>query len=171
MYHRIREIRNMISGKGLFCFDFQNDGGEYVGGCIAGGRNYFHINANGDAEPCVFIHYSNANIKEKSLLEVLHSPIFMAYHDSQPFNERIRSGLVRCWRIRTFCHSWFERQGQSPQICNRRKVQTTSAPSAISMPKAGGLRLTGSGRLAARQSKKGIDHQRAGLHGCFHRSG
>ena len=30
--------------------DFQNDG-EFVGGCIAGGRNYFHINANGDAEP------------------------------------------------------------------------------------------------------------------------
>ncbi|MFR8518807.1 MAG: radical SAM protein [Emergencia timonensis] len=85
MYHRIREIRNMISGKGLFCFDFQNDG-EYVGGCIAGGRNYFHINANGDAEPCVFIHYSNANIKEKSLLEVLHSPIFMAYHDSHNEN-------------------------------------------------------------------------------------
>ena len=27
--------------------DFQNDG-EYVGGCIAGGRRYLHINANGD---------------------------------------------------------------------------------------------------------------------------
>ena len=40
--------------------DFQNDG-EFVGGCIAGGRNYFHINSAGDAEPCVFIHYSNAN--------------------------------------------------------------------------------------------------------------
>ena len=25
--------------------DFQNDG-EFIGGCIAGGRNYFHINAN-----------------------------------------------------------------------------------------------------------------------------
>lgn len=85
MYHRIRKIRDMTDGKGLFCFDFQNDG-EYVGGCIAGGRNYFHVNAGGDAEPCVFIHYSNANIKEKSLLEVLHSPIFMAYHDNQPFN-------------------------------------------------------------------------------------
>ena len=45
-------------GPGLFTMDFQNDG-EFVGGCIAGGRNYFHINANGDAEPCVFIHYSN----------------------------------------------------------------------------------------------------------------
>lgn len=86
MYHRVREIRNMTEGKGLFCFDFQNDG-EYVGGCIAGGRNYFHVNANGDAEPCVFIHYSNANIKEKNLLEVLHSPIFMAYHENQPFNK------------------------------------------------------------------------------------
>ncbi len=85
MYHRIKKIRDMTDGKGLFCFDFQNDG-EYVGGCIAGGRNYFHVNAGGDAEPCVFIHYSNANIKEKSLLEVLHSPIFMAYHDNQPFN-------------------------------------------------------------------------------------
>ncbi|MGN0658953.1 MAG: radical SAM protein [Emergencia sp.] len=85
IHDRIRSIRSMTDGKGLFCFDFQNDG-EYVGGCIAGGRNYFHINANGDAEPCVFVHYSNANIREQSLLEVLHSPLFMAYHENQPFN-------------------------------------------------------------------------------------
>ncbi len=47
--------------------DFQNDA-EYVGGCIAGGRRYLHINANGDVDPCVFIHYSNANIQECTLL-------------------------------------------------------------------------------------------------------
>jgi len=88
IYHRIKEIRSLNDGNGLFCFDFQNDG-EYVGGCIAGGRNYFHINANGDAEPCVFIHYSNMNIKEHSLLEVLHSPLFMAYHKNQPFNDNL----------------------------------------------------------------------------------
>ncbi len=69
----------------FFPMDFQNDG-EYVGGCIAGGRNYFHINANGDAEPCVFIHYSDSNIKEKSILEMLQSPLFMEYHKGQPFN-------------------------------------------------------------------------------------
>ena len=34
----------------------------------------------------MFIHYSDANIREKSLLECLQSPIFMAYHDGQPFN-------------------------------------------------------------------------------------
>ena len=36
---------------------------------------------------CVFIHYSDSNIREKTLLEVLQSPLFMAYHDGQPFNE------------------------------------------------------------------------------------
>ena len=85
MYTRVREIRNMKHGKGLFTMDFQNDG-EFVGGCIAGGRNYFHINANGDAEPCVFIHYSGANIRENTLLECLKQPLFMAYRDNQPFN-------------------------------------------------------------------------------------
>ena len=83
---RIREIRRLENGEGLFTMDFQNDG-EFVGGCIAGGRNYFHINANGDAEPCVFIHYSGANIRTHSLLEILKQPLFMAYRDNQPFNE------------------------------------------------------------------------------------
>ncbi len=86
MRTRVREIRKLTTGKGLFTMDFQNDG-EFVGGCIAGGRNYFHINANGDAEPCVFIHYSGANIRTHSLLEILHQPLFMAYRDNQPFNE------------------------------------------------------------------------------------
>ncbi len=83
MYHRIREIR---ATKPIFAMDFQNDG-EYVGGCIAGGRRYLHINANGDVDPCVFIHYSDSNIRERSLLDCLRSPIFMAYHDGQPFND------------------------------------------------------------------------------------
>ncbi|MGM9660219.1 MAG: radical SAM protein [Faecousia sp.] len=85
MYHRIREIR---ATKPIFAMDFQNDG-EYVSGCIAGGRRYLHINANGDVDPCVFIHYSDSNIREKTLLECLQGPIFMAYHDGQPFNDNM----------------------------------------------------------------------------------
>ena len=85
MIHRIREVRSEKSDIQFYPMDFQNDG-EYVGGCIAGGRNYFHINSNGDAEPCVFIHFSNTNIKTHSILEMLKSPLFMAYHEGQPFN-------------------------------------------------------------------------------------
>jgi MoaA/NifB/PqqE/SkfB family radical SAM enzyme len=88
IYHRIREIRANKGGKMIYTMDFQNDG-EFVGGCIAGGRNYFHINANGDAEPCVFIHYSDSNIHEKSVLECLQSPLFMQYRAHQPFNKNM----------------------------------------------------------------------------------
>ena len=85
MIERIRFIRSPKSDIEFFPMDFQNDG-EYVGGCIAGGRNYFHINSNGDAEPCVFIHFSNTNIHNNTILEMLQSPLFMAYHEGQPFN-------------------------------------------------------------------------------------
>lgn len=81
----LRFVRRMREEKPLFTIDFQNDG-EYVGGCIAGGRRYLHINAAGDVEPCVFVHYSNANIHSASLLEALRSPIFMQYYERQPFS-------------------------------------------------------------------------------------
>jgi MoaA/NifB/PqqE/SkfB family radical SAM enzyme len=83
MYHQVRRFRNQ---KPIFLMDFWNDG-EYVKGCIAGGRNYLHINANGDVEPCAFIHYSNVNIKNVSLLTALKSPLFMEYRKNQPFNK------------------------------------------------------------------------------------
>ncbi|MEA4933003.1 MAG: radical SAM protein, partial [Lawsonibacter sp.] len=85
MYHRVREFRKT---KPLFTMDFWNDG-EYVGGCIAGGRNYLHINANGDVEPCAFIHYSNTNIHQKALLDALRSPLFQAYRQEQPFHKNM----------------------------------------------------------------------------------
>ena len=50
-----------------------------VGGCVAGGRIYCHINAAGDVEPC-------ANIREKSFLECLQQPLFKLYRKGQPFN-------------------------------------------------------------------------------------
>ncbi len=83
MYYRIREMRET---KPIFTIDFWNDG-EYINGCIAGGRHYLHITANGDVEPCAFIHYSNVNIKDVSLIEALKSPLFMEYRKNQPFNE------------------------------------------------------------------------------------
>ena len=76
MYQWLRKMRNSKTGKPLFVMDFQNDA-EYVGGCIAGGRNYFHINSAGDIEPCVFIHYSDTNIRTHTLKEALKSPLFM----------------------------------------------------------------------------------------------
>ena len=83
MYEQVRKFR---ATKPIFTMDFWNDG-EYAGGCVAGGRRYLHINAGGDIEPCAFIHYSDSNIREKTLLEALQSPLFQAYRAGQPFND------------------------------------------------------------------------------------
>lgn len=83
MYDQIRKFRKT---KPIFTMDFWNDG-EFVRGCIAGGRCYLHINANGDIEPCAFIHYSDSNIHDTTLLEAYQRPLFQAYRQHQPFNE------------------------------------------------------------------------------------
>ena len=85
MYYKIGEYRKT---KPIFTIDFWNDG-RFVGGCIAGGKHYMHINANGDVEPCVFVHYSNANIKDMPLIETLKQPIFKEYQSNQPFSDNL----------------------------------------------------------------------------------
>ena len=52
IFHRIRKFRQT---KAIFSMDFQNDA-QFVGGCIAGGRRYLHINAKGDVEPVSYTH-------------------------------------------------------------------------------------------------------------------
>jgi MoaA/NifB/PqqE/SkfB family radical SAM enzyme len=72
--------------KPLLFVDFWNDG-CLTQGCIAAGRKYFHVNARGDVEPCVFCHFASDNIKEKSLGEALNSSLFREIRSRQPYSE------------------------------------------------------------------------------------
>lgn len=74
-------IRFRLTKPVLFV-DFWNDG-QITNGCMAGGRMYFHINARGDVEPCVFCHFASDNIKGKTLFEVLNSPLFKEIRSRQ----------------------------------------------------------------------------------------
>ncbi|WP_035289010.1 radical SAM protein [Clostridium sp. KNHs214] len=56
---------------------------KYSGGCLAAGRGFFHINANGGAEPCPLSPYSDVNLKECSLREALRSPLFKKLKDKE----------------------------------------------------------------------------------------
>ena len=47
-----------------------------MGGCMAAGREFFHINSHGGAEPCPFSPYSDVNVKETSLRVAIASPLF-----------------------------------------------------------------------------------------------
>ncbi|MBA7656952.1 GTP 3',8-cyclase [subsurface metagenome] len=86
------------SNKPIFIGDFWNDG-PWTGGCIAGGRKYFHINSRGDVEPCVFIHFAVDNIMElwkkgKGLREAIISPFFLSLRRKQL--ERNHNWLTPC---------------------------------------------------------------------------
>ena len=47
-----------------------------MGGCMAAGREFFHINSHGGAEPCPFSPYSDVNVKDTSLRQAIASPLF-----------------------------------------------------------------------------------------------
>ena len=64
----------------MLFFSFPGDEKE-SGGCLAAGRGFFHINSQGGAEPCPASPYSDMNVKDTSLLEVLNSTLFKSLRD------------------------------------------------------------------------------------------
>lgn len=84
-YQHVRAFRQT---KPIFSIDFRGDG-EFVGGCIGGGKRYCRISASGDVEPCEEVRYSDSNIRRKGMLEAFRSPLFLAFKHSQPFRENM----------------------------------------------------------------------------------
>lgn len=69
----------------MMTVDFWGDGPEMMG-CIAGGRQYIHVNAMGDVEPCTFVHLATHNVKTSSLTEALASKFMKAVRDGIPYD-------------------------------------------------------------------------------------
>ena len=64
------------------------------GGCVAAGRGFFHINSHGGAEPCPFSPYSDVNVKQSSLHEAIHSPLFTALQSGDILLDDHEGGCV-----------------------------------------------------------------------------
>ena len=79
MRRRTAEFR---ATKPMLMVDFWNDG-PIISGCLAGGRKYIHVNANGDIEPCVFCHFATDNIRRASIRDALKSPLFRKIRERQ----------------------------------------------------------------------------------------
>lgn len=54
---------------------------EAMGGCLASGRGFFHINPKGGAEPCPFSPYAKYNLRETPMRAVLESGYFEALRE------------------------------------------------------------------------------------------
>lgn len=64
------------------------------GGCMAAGSGFFHINSHGGAEPCPFSLFSDINVRDTSLREALHSPLFAALREGDFLDDDHVGGCV-----------------------------------------------------------------------------
>ena len=76
-----------------------------IGGCLAAGRGFFHINSHGGAEPCPFSPYSDINVKDTSLKDAIASGLFERLREGHLLEEDHAGGCVL-----------FERKAQVEQI-------------------------------------------------------
>lgn len=65
-----------------------------MGGCMAAGREFFHINSHGGAEPCPFSPYSDVNVRSTSLREAIASPLFRRLRSEGLLSGEHKGGCV-----------------------------------------------------------------------------
>jgi len=73
---------------------------EEIGGCLAAGRGFIHISAEGDVEPCPFSPYSDMNLKNVSLKDALNSD----------FLKKIRENHAQLHETSGSCALWQNRE-------------------------------------------------------------
>lgn len=81
------------SCQGIILLSFPGDE-KALGGCLAAGRGFFHINAAGNAEPCPFSPYSDTSLKTGSLKDALNSALFRKIRESNLESQEHVGGCV-----------------------------------------------------------------------------
>ncbi len=91
----IEQAQNSLRGQfpGMVFLSFPGDE-KHMGGCLAAGRGFFHINAHGAAEPCPFSPYSDLTLLDHTLLEALQSPFFQMVRDLNAQDENHTGGCA-----------------------------------------------------------------------------
>lgn len=81
---------------------------DEIGGCLAAGRGFIHVNAQGEVEPCPFAPYSDTSLMQKSLKEALKSHLLQNIREKHSdFNET--QGGCALWLEREWVRSLLEK--------------------------------------------------------------
>lgn len=69
---------------------------EYANGgvCMAAGRGFLHVNAQGFVEPCPFAHIATDSIRGKSLKDILKSSLFSYIREHEELLNKPRMGCA-----------------------------------------------------------------------------
>lgn len=102
----LKEILNVFRHKLPAVFiSFPGDE-EELGGCLAAGRGFVHINPGGNLEPCPFAPYSDSSLEELSLREALNSKLLQKIRENQEILEEAGgTGGCTLWAKRDLVQS------------------------------------------------------------------
>ena len=75
-----------------------------VGGCLAAGRGFVHLTAEGDMEPCPFAPFSDSNLRDSSLKDALQSRLLEVIRQ-HPENLKVTEGGCTLWKRRAWVES------------------------------------------------------------------
>lgn len=77
---------------------------EEVGGCLAAGRGFVHLTAEGDIEPCPFAPFSDTNVRSSLLKDALQSRLLNKLRQ-HPEQLTITQGGCCLWKRRKWVNS------------------------------------------------------------------
>jgi len=98
---RLETLRSQVPA--LFV-SLPGDEAQY-GGCLAAGRGFVHVSADGSLEPCPFAPYSDFNIRNRSLKEALKSKFLGRIRESHDLLTEAKGGCT-LWENR----NWIQTQ-------------------------------------------------------------
>jgi MoaA/NifB/PqqE/SkfB family radical SAM enzyme len=85
---------------------------DEIGGCLAAGRGFIHISAEGDVEPCPFAPYSDMNLNNVSLKDALNSD----------FLKKIRENHAQIHGTGGSCALWEKREMVQSLLKETKKI-------------------------------------------------
>jgi len=97
LQRRLAILRKQIPA--LF-ISLPGDEAQY-GGCLAAGRGFIHVSADGSLEPCPFAPYSDINIRDTGLKEALQSEFLGKIRESHHLLFESQGGCT-LWENRTW---------------------------------------------------------------------
>ncbi len=118
---RVRDFENLLASyrKTLPCLFIAFPHDEMaLGGCLAAGRGFVHINAYGDVEPCPFSPYSDRNLTQVTLAEAIQSPLL----------KRIRESEVHLDETDGRCALWSRKDWVEELLKRSRPLTATRSP-------------------------------------------
>ncbi|MBN1899017.1 MAG: radical SAM protein [Spirochaetes bacterium] len=87
-------INNFRGNKRIILIHMPDDEYELGGVCMAAGRGFVHVNAQGYVEPCPFAHLATDSVRTTSLKEVFQSAFFKHIREDSKLLARPKMGCA-----------------------------------------------------------------------------